>query len=128
MKTASELSRRKRTDRDKIDAKIEAKTEAKKEVKVAPKNESKAKVEAANHGYGDFNTSNANNPKMSPHTRLEQVGKDEGIAPEWEVEVEDENDAHITHSKYSDVLLIVTGGTLCMVQTDNGYEPARDLA
>ena len=35
---------------------------------------------------------------------------------------------HIANSKYSDVLLIVTGGTLCMVQTKDGYQPAKNLA
>ena len=35
---------------------------------------------------------------------------------------------HISNKEYSDVLLIVTGGTLCMVHTDNGYEPAKGLA
>jgi hypothetical protein len=30
--------------------------------------------------------------------------------------------------EFADVLLIVTGGTLCMVQTANGYAPMKGLA
>jgi len=30
--------------------------------------------------------------------------------------------------EFADVLLIITGGTLCMVQTDNGYAPMKGLA
>lgn len=40
--------------------------------------------------------------------------------------VKDED--HISVAEICDVLLIVTGGTLCMVQSDNGYVPCFGLA
>jgi len=39
-----------------------------------------------------------------------------------------ETTEHIANKEYSDVLLIVTGGTLCMTQTPNGFAPAKGLA
>jgi hypothetical protein len=36
--------------------------------------------------------------------------------------------SHTLQKDFADVLLIVTGGTLCMVNTENGYAPARGLA
>ena len=44
------------------------------------------------------------------------------------LEVEAETTEHIANKEYSDVLLIVTGGTFCMVQTTDGYVPAKGLA
>ena len=44
------------------------------------------------------------------------------------LEVEAETTEHIANKEYSDVLLIVTGGTFCMVQTPDGYVPAKGLA
>ena len=38
-----------------------------------------------------------------------------------QAELQAETEDHVSKNKYSDVLLIVTGGTLCMVQTENGY-------
>ena len=35
---------------------------------------------------------------------------------------------HTLTKEFADVLLIVTGGTLCMVQTANGYAPMKGLA
>ena len=39
-----------------------------------------------------------------------------------------ETTQHISNKEYSDVLVIITGGTLCMVNTDQGYQPASGLA
>lgn len=35
---------------------------------------------------------------------------------------------HTVNKKYAEVLLIVTGGTLCMVNTDHGYVAVPGLA
>jgi 60kDa lysophospholipase len=35
---------------------------------------------------------------------------------------------HFANKEFSDVLVIVTGGTLIMTQTPQGYQPARGLA
>ena len=35
---------------------------------------------------------------------------------------------HFDNKEFSNVLVIVTGGTLCMVETKNGYAPIRGLA
>ena len=35
---------------------------------------------------------------------------------------------HVAKKEYSDVLVIVTGGTLTMVSTDHGYQPLKGLA
>ena len=39
-----------------------------------------------------------------------------------------ETTQHISNKEYSDVLVIVTGGTLCMVNTEHGYQPEAGLA
>ena len=39
-----------------------------------------------------------------------------------------ETTQHISNKEYSDVLVIVTGGTLCMVNTEHGYQPISGLA
>ena len=41
--------------------------------------------------------------------------------------VEQETAAHKTTKEIADVLVIVTGGTLSMVQTDMGYMTAKQL-
>jgi hypothetical protein len=38
------------------------------------------------------------------------------------------DESHITSAEICDVLLIVTGGTLCMVHSDDGYVPSFGLA
>ena len=35
---------------------------------------------------------------------------------------------HVANKEFSDVLVIVTGGTLTMVSTKNGYQPQKGLA
>ena len=39
-----------------------------------------------------------------------------------------ETTQHLANKEFSDVLVIITGGTLCMVDTDHGYQPAKGLA
>ena len=39
-----------------------------------------------------------------------------------------ETTQHISNKEYSDVLVIITGGTLCMVNTEHGYQPISGLA
>lgn len=45
-----------------------------------------------------------------------------------DVELRDEMIQHTITKDYADVLLIVTGGTLCMINTDHGYVSAPGLA
>ena len=44
------------------------------------------------------------------------------------IELQEEMIQHTITKDYADVLLIVTGGTLCMVNTENGYMAAPGLA
>jgi hypothetical protein len=51
-----------------------------------------------------------------------------GAADTRLVELQDEMIQHTITKDYADVLLIVTGGTLCMVNTEHGYVAAPGLA
>jgi len=44
------------------------------------------------------------------------------------IELKTETTNHVSNKEFSDVLVIVTGGTLTMVQTDKGYQPEKGLA
>ena len=43
-------------------------------------------------------------------------------------DLQEEMTQHTITKDYADVLLIVTGGTLCMINTENGYVAAPGLA
>ena len=43
-------------------------------------------------------------------------------------QIDHETTDHIANKEFSDVLVIVTGGTLCMVESENGYQPVKGLA
>ena len=44
------------------------------------------------------------------------------------IELAAETTQHFANKEFSDVLVIVTGGTLTMVDTDHGYQPVKGLA
>ena len=45
-----------------------------------------------------------------------------------EMDLKEASTQYLANKEFSDVLVIVTGGTLTMVHTENGYQPSQGLA